>query len=92
MTDYHDKGFACVRLFDPEIALDAWDDIDQYELHKLLNDQSDKPWKVLTPPRTPKFSAFVREIERVSSGFWSRIALMLIGSKCPYAGNAMATD
>lgn len=69
MTDFFDKGYAYVWLFDPQIALDAWDDIDQYELHTLVDEKGNDPWKVLSPPRTPKFIAFVKEIEKVSDGF-----------------------
>ena len=74
MADFHEKGFAYVQIFDPQIALDAWDDVDQYELHKLVGEKGVTPWNVLTPPDTPKFNAFIQEIEKVSNG------LLMIGT------------
>lgn len=40
MADLLEKGFAYVKKFDPQIALDAWDDINQYDLHHALAKKS----------------------------------------------------
>lgn len=68
MMDYHKKGYAYIQLFDPQIALDAWDEIDQQEIHQVVGLRN-KPWQVLIPPFTPKFRAFARELEQVSCSF-----------------------
>ena len=91
MTDFHDKGFALVELFNPQIALDAWDDIDQWEVHTHLREDSKTPIMPLTSPQTPKFGAFVQEIEKVSGSLLSAIAPILVGSKCSDAGSDTVT-
>ena len=65
--DFFDKGWACVDLIDPRTAVAVWRDVDKDEIRRLLGEVSDKPWKSLTFPRTPRFAAFVREIDEVSS-------------------------
>ena len=69
MADFHEKGFAYVKMFDPQIALDAWDDINQYELHKCVSEKTSRSYNVITLPRTPKFIAFLQEVEKVSRCF-----------------------
>ena len=59
MADFHEKGFAYVKMFDPQIALDAWDDINQYELHKCVSEKTSRSYNVMTRPRTPKSIAFL---------------------------------
>lgn len=68
MADFDEKGFALLELFHPQLALDAWDDLNQYELHQIAARPNDKPTNVMTPPTTPKFRALVCEVEKVSNG------------------------
>ena len=69
MADFHETGFAYVKMFDPQIALDTRDDIDQYELHKCVSEKTSRSYNVITPPRTPKFIDFLQEVEKVSKCF-----------------------
>lgn len=68
MADFNDKGFALLQLFHPEYALDAWDDINQYALHQIIGMPHDLPLYGMVSPLTPKFNAFIFEIDKVSSG------------------------
>lgn len=69
MPGFHEKGFAYVKMFVQHIALDAWDDVNQYELHKCVSEKTSRSYNVITPPRTPKFIAFLQEVEKVSKCF-----------------------
>ena len=65
--DFFDKGFSCVDLIDPKFALEVWNDVDKAEIHRLLQEVSEKPWKILTFPETLSFLNFVNEIDKVST-------------------------
>lgn len=69
MADFHEKGFAYVKMLDSQIALDAWDEINQYELHKCFSGKTSRSYNVITPPRAPKSIAFLQEVEKVSKCF-----------------------
>ena len=69
MADFHEKGFAYVEMFDPQIALDGRDDINQYELHKCVGEKTSRFYNVTTPPRTQRFIDFLQEVEKVSKCF-----------------------
>lgn len=91
MTDFNEKGFAYVELFDPKFASDAWEDVDKDEIRGLLDQVSNQPWKALTFPKTRNFLAFVQEVDKVSNiALFNRLHQYLFSRTCTSAGNDTA--
>lgn len=65
MVHFQEKGFSLIQILHPQMALGAWDDLDQYKLHQILGEPSDRPFNVMNPPQTPSFLALNREIDKV---------------------------
>ena len=39
--EFHERWFSSSQILDPQIALDAWDDVNQYELFKARSRESE---------------------------------------------------
>lgn len=66
MTDFFEKGFACVELMNPQFAVATFKDLDLAQLQRFHGKVSDQAMEKLTLPRTPSFDAFIQKIEDVS--------------------------
>ena len=67
MTDFFDKGYAIADLVNPTFAQLLLNDVNEEEIIKLLYEEQDKPWELLTTPRTQAFRNFVGEVYAVRS-------------------------
>lgn len=64
-TDFLEKGIVHLELMDPKYAVDAWDDIDQDEIRRLINEDGGSNWKPLAIPSNPRMDAFIEEVDKV---------------------------
>ena len=90
MADFHQKGSAPIEFFDLQIALEAWDELDQHGLHKVIGIKCDTSWYPLEPPLTRKFRTFAREIEKVSIDLLPTMPQILTSGTCLSAGSVTA--
>ena len=63
--DFFDNGHLIVALLDAEYVMDAWSDIDQDAITKILADTDTTPWIRLPLLDTPKFRDFIDEVDKV---------------------------
>ena len=63
--DFFNYGYGILDLIYPSYAAEAWEDVDKEEIRKALTEIDDRPWTVLKTPKTPSFTAFVKEIDKV---------------------------
>lgn len=89
MTDFFEKGFACVDLIKPGFARAVWKDLDRAQILKFQKEVSHLPIEKLTFPQTPSFDALTQEIENVSHWRPEENRVWLIDRTWNDAGNAM---
>lgn len=66
MTDFHEKGFSCIKLLNPKFPRRARKEVDLDEIVALLSQVVGRPIETLPIPNTPAFHDLVKEVEKVS--------------------------